>query len=258
MNQKVILILADGLRPDAILSCGNPYGSRLLTLGSYSLEAKTVYPSITLPCHMSLFHSVPPERHGILTNTYTPFSRPVQGLCERLRIHEKTSAFFYDWEELRDLTRPSSLSYSFYISAEIYDYERADKMLTENALSYIASEKPDFAFVYLQLTDHAGHKYGWMSEEYQYACTQSLEKIRKLVECFNKEYNIIVTADHGGHGRDHGSTMSEDMTIPLICIGERFCPGEIFSRANICDIAPTITTLQGITPSKDWEGKSLL
>ena len=43
MNQKVILILADGLRPDAMLSCGNPYGSRLLTLGSYSLEAKTVY-----------------------------------------------------------------------------------------------------------------------------------------------------------------------------------------------------------------------
>ena len=97
-----------------------------------------------------------------------------------------------------------------------------------------------------------------MSEEYQYACTQSLDKIRRLVECFNKEYNIIVTADHGGHERDHGSKMPEDMTIPLICIGERFCPGKIFSKANICDIAPTIATLEGITASKDWEGKSLL
>lgn len=54
--KKVILILADGLRPDALEACGHPYGKKILEKGSYSLEAETVYPSVTLPCHMSLFH----------------------------------------------------------------------------------------------------------------------------------------------------------------------------------------------------------
>lgn len=258
MDRKVLLILSDGLRPDAMVSCGDPYGGRLSALGSYTMEAETVYPSVTLPCHMSLFHSVPPERHGILTNTYVPLSRPVEGLCERLSANGKTTAFFYNWGELRDLTRPASLSYSYYVSGDVYGYDETDEMATENALSYIASRRPDFAFVYLQLTDHAGHAYGWMGEEYLRACQKSLDRIRRLVERFGEEYHVIVTADHGGHGRDHGTREREDMTIPLICIGEGFTSGALLKNASICDIAPTIAALEGVSASKDWEGKSLL
>lgn len=94
MNRKVLLILADGLRPDALAACGHPYGTLLPSLGSYSLEAETVYPSVTLPCHMSLFHSVDPGRHGILTNTYVPQVRPVNGLCEQLSAAGKNLRFF--------------------------------------------------------------------------------------------------------------------------------------------------------------------
>ena len=258
MNRKVLLILVDGLRPDAITTCQNPYGAKLLTLGSYSLEAETVYPSVTLPCHMSLFHSVTPDRHGILTNTYVPVSRPVRGLCEQLSAAGRTCAFFYNWEELRDLSRPSSLACSFYVSGSVCGYERANEMVTESALSYIAGEKPDFAFVYLGCTDEVGHAHGWMSDEYYHACSQSLDEVGRLVECFGKEYSIIVTADHGGHGRDHGTKMTEDMLIPLICIGPDFRPGIELPKANICDIAPTIAALAGVASDRDWEGRSLL
>ncbi len=258
MNQKVLLILVDGLRPDIITACGNPYGSRLLELGSYSLEAETVYPSVTLPCHMSLFHSVTPDRHGILTNTYVPMSRPVKGLCEQLSAAGKTCAFFYNWEELRDLSRPSSLAYSFFVSGSACTYEKANEMVTENALAYISEEKPDFAFVYLGLTDSAGHSYGWMTEKYAQASALSLEEIQRLVERFGEEYSIIITADHGGHGRDHGTRMPEDMRIPVICIGPDFAPASHLPEANICDLAPTIAELMGVPVSKEWEGKSLL
>lgn len=258
MNQKVLLILVDGLRPDIITACGNPYGSRLLELGSYCLEAQTVYPSVTLPCHMSLFHSVTPDRHGILTNTYVPQSRPVKGLCEQLAAAGKTCAFFYNWEELRDLSRPSSLTYSFFVSGHNDFPEKANEMVTQNALSYISSEKPDFAFVYLGLTDTIGHLHGWMSQEYAKASALSLEEIRSLVERFASEYSIIITADHGGHGRDHGTRMSEDMLIPVIGIGPHFEPGRQLSKVNICDLAPTITALEGVSADKEWEGKSLI
>lgn len=258
MNKKVLLILADGLRPDALAACGHPYGIRLTGLGCCCLETETVYPSVTLPCHMSLFHSVDPGRHGILTNTYVPQVRPVNGLCEQLNAAGKTCAFFYNWEELRDLSRPSSLAYSYFVSGGVYTYEKANEMVTANALSFIREEKPDFAFVYLGLTDSAGHQYGWMGEEYLQACRQSLDEIQMLTESFMDEYTIIITADHGGHDRTHGSLEKEDMLIPLICIGPDFCPGSRFEQAGICDIAPTITRLSGASPAREWEGNSLI
>ena len=52
--------------------------------------------------------------------------------------------------------------------------------------SYIAGEKPDFAFVYLGCTDEVGHAHGWMSDEYYHACSQSLDEVGRLVECFGK------------------------------------------------------------------------
>lgn len=258
MNEKVILILADGFRPDAMVKCGHPYVEALIKMGSYSLEAQTVYPSVTLPCHMSLFHSVPPERHGILTNTYVPQVRPVPGLCEQLYGAGKTCSFFYNWEELRDLSRPSSLAYSYFVSGHMYSFEKANEMVTKNALSYIQEEKPDFAFVYLGLTDIIGHSYGWMGEEYMKACWQSMEEIKSLVEHFGKEYTVIITSDHGGNGRVHGSREKEDMLIPLVCIGSDFTPKAVLKDANICDIAPTIAKLMGVPVCDEWEGRSLI
>ena len=98
---KVYLILADGMRPDGMLQCGHPMVEKLMQAGASSLTAQTVMPSVTLPCHMSLFHSVGPERHGVTTNVFTPQVRPVKGLFDRLTDFEKTCAFYYSWGELR-------------------------------------------------------------------------------------------------------------------------------------------------------------
>ncbi len=84
MAEKVILILVDGMRPDGMMQCRNPYAQEILQKSTYSLKTQTVMPSVTLPCHMSLFHSVGSERHGILTNTYTPQVRPIDGLFDQL------------------------------------------------------------------------------------------------------------------------------------------------------------------------------
>ena len=109
MSEKVILILVDGMRPDGMMGCGNPFAEKLIKESTYSLKAQTVMPSVTLPCHMSLFHSVDPTRHGIVTNTYVPQVRPIEGLFDRLDKFDKKCAFFYTWEELRDLSRPDHL-----------------------------------------------------------------------------------------------------------------------------------------------------
>ena len=82
--EKVIIILVDGMRPDAMEACGHPLLEELRKTTAHCEHTRTVMPSVTLPCHMSLFHSVPPERHGTTTNIYMPQVRPVTGSRCRL------------------------------------------------------------------------------------------------------------------------------------------------------------------------------
>lgn len=254
MNKKVILILADGMRPDSMKKL--PYVQKLMKESSYTMRAQTVFPSVTLPCHMSLFLGVPPERHGITTNLYIPLVRPVNGICEQLHAAKKTAAIFYDWEQLRDLWRPGNVSLSMYSSRG--GYEKNDAKNTNFAIDYIAEEAPDFVFLYLGFPDGAGHTFGWMSDEYMDSIRKSWENIEKIVEKYRDEYTFIITADHGGHDRVHGTNMIEDMVIPLMLLGPDFAPGEIERDVNIMDIAPTITRLIGADESPEWEGKPLI
>ena len=253
---KVILILVDGMRPDGFLACGHPFTREMMRRGSYTLNARTVFPSVTLPCHLSLFHSVPPERHGVLTNTYVPFPRPVKGLFETLDAAGRDCAFFYNWEPLRDIGRPGSLRY-----AQFIDHTSApdtDSMLTESALELLRRDPKDFIFLYLVETDESGHDYGWMSEQYLERIRRAVGHIKSVTEAAGDEYTVIVTADHGGHGRTHGTELEEDMTIPMFFMGPDFPAGQEMKDVSILDIAPTVTALMGARTPAAWEGKSLL
>lgn len=257
MDNKVILILVDGMRPDALAACGNPYAAELLAASRYTLSARTVMPSVTLPCHMSLFHSVDPDRHGILSNTYTPQVRPIDGLFERLDLAGKKCAFFYTWEELRDLSRPDHIAMSVCINQ--HKASGTDVRITDAALSYIQAEAPDFMFLYLGETDEVGgHSKGWMSETYLGCVSNALDCVRRVRAGIPADYTVILTADHGGHGRSHGSDCPEDMTIPVIVNGPAAAPGEFGCDVSIKDIAPTAASLLGAKPAPEWEGKALL
>ncbi len=253
---KVMLILVDGMRPDALADI--PAAQELARRSAHTLSARTVYPSVTLPCHMSLFHSVDPQRHGTTTNTHTPQVRPIDGLCDVLKAGKKSCGMFYNWEELRDLSRPGALKRGVYVSGAQYGYETANAMVEAAALESLRTDKLDFMFVYLGWSDEAGHDSGWMSEEYLRAVRASWDAIDRLKAAAGDEYTVIVTADHGGHDRTHGTTMDEDMTIPLFLHGPAFTPGAAIPEASIKDIAPTICRLLGVESSGDWDGKALV
>ena len=254
--EKVILISIDGMRPDGFLNCKNPFAEKMMELGAYSLNAKSMTPSVTLPCHLSIFHSVPPVRHGITTNTYIPFARPINGLFEQIKMAGGVSAMYYGWEPLRDVSRPSSLTFSGYINA--YAEEHTDGKLTDMAIERIEKSKPDFVFLYMVETDEkGGHDAGWMSETYLDYINHAVDNVRRVWEAFGDEYTIIVTADHGGHDRSHGSDMPEDMLIPQFYIGKRFTPGKVLENISLLDIAPTVADIMSVPCAPEWEGRSL-
>ncbi|MBQ3126323.1 MAG: alkaline phosphatase family protein [Clostridia bacterium] len=254
MKNKVILISIDGMRPDGLQQCGNPYVAELEKLCAYTYSAESMNPSVTFPCHFSMTHSVTPSRHGILTNTYVPQVRPVQGIFEKIRSAGGVSAMFYGWEPLRDIANPGTLKFAGYVNA--YMEESSDTVLTDLAIRTIDAHKPDFVFLYMVETDEkGGHDNGWMSEEYLRRISIGIDNVKRVIERYGEEYSIILMADHGGHDRSHGSTMPEDMTIPLFFYGDAFPAGEIADQLSLLDIAPTIAKLLGIEPEPEWEGK---
>lgn len=257
MNKKVILISIDGMRSDGMQKCGNPYVKELEKMCAYTYNASSMNPSVTFPCHFSMTHSVTPQRHGILTNTYVPQVRPVAGIFEKIKSAKKISAMFYGWEPLRDIALPGTLKFATYINA--YMKESSDTVLTDEAIKVIGENKPDFAFLYMVETDEkGGHDNGWMSEEYLRRISIAIDNVKRMIEAFGDEYSVIIMADHGGHDRSHGTTMPEDMVIPLFFFGEEFTQGEIERDISLLDIAPTIAKIMDIAPEDEWEGTSLI
>jgi len=250
----VVFIMLDGVRPDALTTADCPTLNSIIERGASTMHARSVMPSITLPCHTSIFHSVPPTRHGITSNTFIPMARPLPGLVEIARSAEKRVAFFYNWEQLRDLARPGNIHYSYFRDTS-YNQDGDDETVAE-ATRFIQREQPDFAFLYIGTVDTTGHKYGWMSDEY----LKQLEHIDTLLGGFFKslptEYTAIVHSDHGGHDRNHGTDSPEDMTIPWVAVGPNIKKGHtIQSQVSLLDTAPTIAKLLDIQPHREWEGR---
>lgn len=249
----VLFFMLDGLRPDAIAPGRTPTIAGLAVGGASTLRARSVMPSITLPCHMSLFHSVPPQRHGITDNVFIPMARPVPGLVEAASRAGKRCGFFYNWEELRDLTRPGHLAHAFFVNAShLFD---GDDAVADEASRVLSRGALDFAFVYFGTIDTAGHAFGWMSEQYLQQTARVDALVSRVLAAAGPGASFVLQADHGGHERTHGTEWDEDMLIPWIASGPSVRPGHtIESGIGLMDTAPTLARMLGIAPHAAWEG----
>jgi predicted AlkP superfamily pyrophosphatase or phosphodiesterase len=253
---KVVFIMTDGLRPDAITEAVTPTLVHLMARASYALNARSVIPSITLPCHTSIFHSVPPARHGILDNNWHSMARPVPGLVEQLKAHQKRTAFIHNWEELRDLNRPGNLYFNFFIATG-YNLD-GDDIIARTAIQHLAENPMDFTFVYFASIDVAGHMFGWMSEKYLEQATLVDGFIQQVIAAVPDDMTVIIHSDHGGHERTHGTEADEDMTIPYFVMGPTVKQNyRIQHPVTLLDTAPTIAHLLNVPVHADWEGHVL-
>ena len=265
-GNKVLLVSIDGLRADAVAN--SKYYEELRALGSYTLNAQTINPSITMPAHMSMFHSVPAATHGMNSNLYKPSTSLKNGLTEVLYAEGLTAAMFLDWEKIQCLTKEYNGTQRYFIpgrpttASEEY-YERSTIDLCNAVLDHATNTPTDFTFLYFAVGDSMGHDYMWLSDKYNWGVDHVLENLIKLIKALPEDYTVIVTADHGGGGDNdpyqHGSTDVVDMTIPLFIIGDGFAKGEVLNfDVSILDVAPTVVDLLGIEGESYWVGTSLV
>jgi len=248
-----VLIMTDGLRPDALELVHTPNIAALRARASSKLAAQSLLPNITLPCHMSIFHSVEPARHGIVTNRWQPMARPVSGLVENASKAGKRCYFFYNWEPLRDLSRPEHLRLSFF--CDNARTEDGDQVVAGEAVRHIGRDAPDFAFVYFGNIDEAGHCHGWMADGYLRQIERTDVAIGMVLDAIGDQGTVLLQSDHGGHDRTHGTDIPEDMTIVWMIAG----PGirreyTVQAQVNLLDTAPTLARVLGVAADSLWEG----
>lgn len=256
---NLVFIMTDGMRPDALDKAHTPTFHDFMARGSYTLNAQSVYPSITLPCHTSIFHSIPPQKHGVHDNDWKPMPQPVPGLIEQIAAAGKRAAFFYNWEQLRDLNRPGTLYFSHFINTA-YELD-GDVHTVDAAIPYLKARAFDFSFVYIGAVDLAGHAFNWMSDDYLKYVEHADQLVARVLEAVPDEDIVLIHSDHGGGGLapdSHGSDQPDDMLIPWMIAGNTIKRGyQIQSPVSLLDTAPTIVRALGIKPAPEWEGRAV-
>lgn len=258
MSTKVILVVFDGCRPDALEQAHTPTVDALWKAGAYTWSAQTVVPSWTLPTHMSMFRGVSPQTHGVQANTYQHSAAAFPSIMDVARHAQLQTAMFYSWEELRDLSAHGSLTMSYY--RDCYTTPNADWMIAEQAAGHLAAEQPDLSLVYFCESDLTGHEHGWMSAAYIAAIEHMDHALNHVVTTLQRaglydRFTWLVLADHGGHDHSHGSDHVEDITIPWILSGQGVKHDHaIQTPVRIVDTAATIAHLLGLALPNNWEG----
>jgi arylsulfatase A-like enzyme len=261
LTQHVVLVSIDGLRPDAIATFNAPTLKRLIDEGASTLSASTILPSKTLPSHTSMLTGQPPDRHGVLWNnvaTADADTIELPNIFSVARSHGYRTAAFFSKAKFGPLQREGTLDYS-QAPGGWFGKWYATRTVNDVA-NYLKDARPNLLFVHLSDVDAAGHKHGWMSPEYGRSVLAADAGLKRLIaladEAFGAgNFTLIVTADHGGHGSNHGSDDPRDVTIPWITWGKGVKPGRIGTAVKTMDTAATVLWLLGIEAPEDWAGK---
>jgi arylsulfatase A-like enzyme len=193
----------------------------------------------------------------MLANSWEPSQGYVQIPTVFSTVTEagRRSALFVTKTKLLYLARPGTVARAEYLAYPRYDQQAA----VRQAMQYLAAGQPHLLFIHVADLDDVGHSDGWMSGRY-------LEAVRKVpsttglaLEALTRmsaldRSLLIVTADHGGHGRTHGSARPEDVTIPWLAFGA-VVPGTIAGPVVTYDTAATAVSALGLAVPRSWHGR---
>jgi len=259
LSAHVIVVSIDGLRGDAIEAAGARHLAQLLADGSGTVLAQTILPSKTLPSHTSMLTGVSPEVHGITWNDDRTGELGVVGVPTVFELAHDAgyhTAAFFSKAKFRHLVREGSLDFVGVPGGNVLP---ASRTVTE-AVRYMRRERPNLLFVHIADPDFMGHAVGWMSLPYRWAVREADAAVGDILLAATRTYGegnftLIVTADHGGHGRDHGSSDPRDTTIPWIAYGRGIQANHrIVGPVSTMDTAATVLRILGVARPVLWAG----
>lgn len=261
---RVIVVVLDGLRPDAITRFALPHLGALLDTTAHTLAGRTVEPSTTASALTSLFTGVAPSVHGIRNeHGFLPsLGKRLTLLPKVLAAHRLPMRGYMRSLPFGFRAIGSTIAARLGVRARFAGNDAAG--ILEAARHDLSTTSRGVLYLHWPDADLAGHAHGWMSSGYARATERIDQAVGHLVGetgvLDDPTSAIVFLADHGGGGavvNDHDSTHPHDLTIPIIIGGGRVVPGRLPSGSSPLDVCATIPWVLGVTPPASWHGRPL-
>ena len=268
--KRVLLLSLDGICTEGFKQAHTPNLDQLLAEGVLSMQTRVVMPSVTLPNWTSHLTESGPEQHGVVDNdweinkiklpaieTDTEGYYPSVFRILKENIPQMRTAFYYNWLNLFYPYNRNYLDEVSYLEEDAYvpNYKKALKFMTDNR------ELPTLIFLYSVHTDHAGHKYKWMSPQYLQSIEEADAEIGRLLNNMQQaglydDTHFLFLTDHGGINYGHGGVTTHEMIVPWGITGPGIAKGICMNEPNnTVNTASVILRLFGAKQPDCWTGE---
>ena len=183
---------------------------------------------------------------------------------------EARSGLLCDWDVIKHLVDSACVDDVLFIRGGSSGDEYVEKHggtkfdYTMAAAKYIKEKKPTFMTIYFSGLDHAGHTFGWYTDEY-YAFEKFIDECVQRIVDATKEAGIyddtvfVLTADHGGIDKGHGGMTLDEMLSPFVVFGKGIKQGFVMTDAMMqYDVPATVAYILGVTPPQAWIGRPMM
>jgi predicted AlkP superfamily pyrophosphatase or phosphodiesterase len=211
--ETVVVISIDALHPLALTPKVSPNLWQVMRAGQYTLEGKSVTPPQTLINHSAMLTGVPPEKGGRTDNDWRPGQPQVAipTLFDDMKWRGYENAFFYSKPKLGYLTGGS-----------LKIHKLAPETAVDETRRFVGEGGKQFVMLHISGLEFAGIEHGWLSPEYLDELTFIDDSLLSLLNDLKRRgnYLLIVTSDHAGHGKYHGTSHPEDYRLPFIIVSD--------------------------------------
>ncbi|MEO5714384.1 MAG: alkaline phosphatase family protein [Luteolibacter sp.] len=267
----VFIISFDQASPAGIAKADMPQFKQMAGQGAHTWEAFTIVPSLTLPSHTSMLTGVGIQKHQIDWNDYQPAKGQVKipTIFSLAKAQGFTTAMFVAKEKFQHLNLPGSVDL-FYCPPK--DQDPVCGNVAAEFAKNVGTLKPGLCFIHFGDPDVKGHEFGINSPEKMQAFADTDKALKVILDAVDKagltqSSVFILTADHGCHDiKDskgitrgtHGSSSTDDVTIPWIAWGKGVKPGfSITTPVVQYDTAATALWLLGVPVPEYFWGRPL-
>lgn len=165
-------------------------------------------------------------------------------MLEAAESEKYKSIFMASWQAHKvtykseiDYVAQNNISMEYFIPSDDYKvHDRIMNSVDDKSANY---DKQDVIFAIYDWADHNGHSFGFSNDDVYYVNAvrnndgnsyQVIKAVEARENYNNEDWLIILTSDHGGHGKSHGMQRAEARTTFLITNKPSLVKNEYFCK----------------------------
>lgn len=202
---QVVLVSIDALHPEALGPDASPSLDALGQRGHLSLRGRSTNPPKTLIAHSAMLTGRDERRSNVWSEAEPRVPGPT--VFDMVQNRGYATGFYYSKPKLG------------YLAVERLDasaYAPMDAL--QRGMAFLQESETAFAVIHISGLDFEGPVSGWLSDAYLDILRFIDAELGELIDLLYSRgnYLLLITSDHAGHGRIHGSQHPEDFRLPLI------------------------------------------